>query len=83
MSLHVPTPMGSRRRGEEFTKWNLSIPTLLAARFERLLHNPAYNKPTFGSKSQVVTNLLEQYVSSLEAEIESAAKEMLSERGAA
>ena len=73
------TPTGTRRRGVDggFVRWNLNVPAELADRFEKLHNNPAYRKPLFGSKSQVVCHLLAQYVASIENEIAAVAREML------
>lgn len=74
---------GTRRRGETLVRWNMTIPLDLAARFERLHEHPAYRKVLYGSKSQVISRLLSDYLDKLESEVKATAEEMLEEKGAA
>lgn len=58
-------PVGSRRKGQ-FERWNITIPADLAYRFEMLCMDTGKKKPIYGFKSQVVEQLLEEYVSAAE-----------------
>ena len=60
-------PVGSRRKGS-FVKWNITIPAELAYRFEVLYIDTGKRKPVYGSKAQVIEQLLEDYVSKIEAQ---------------
>jgi len=43
-------------------KFEVSIPTSLAARVELLLYDPIAGKPRYGGRSQLVQELLSQWV---------------------
>lgn len=66
--------LGTRRKGKS-ARWEVLIPEYLALRAETLVVDPAYNRPVFGFKSQLVTQLLEEWVSKREAELATKAKE--------
>lgn len=59
-------PVGSRRKGQ-FVKWNIWIPAELAYRFELLYMDTGKQKPIYGAKGQVIEQLLEDYVRSIES----------------
>jgi predicted TIM-barrel fold metal-dependent hydrolase len=58
-------PVGSRRKGS-FVKWNVTVPADLAYRFEALYLDTGKRKPIYGSKAQIIEQLLEEYVRQIE-----------------
>lgn len=56
--------LGTRRKVES-TKWRISIPNVLALDIDLMLYNPALGKPIYGARSQLITDLLEQYMAKI------------------
>lgn len=57
-----------RRLGVEFTFWRFWCPDELLQRFDRLLFNRATNRRMYGLRSHVLTELLNQWYTSLTPE---------------
>lgn len=55
---------GVRRRGDHVL-WRVNIPRHIAAEIEFALADPLRNKPTYGMRSQLVSQLLEKYLQDL------------------
>ena len=66
MSLAV----GRRRRGAS-TRWHIQVPEDLALRFDTLHIDRGRSKLIFGARSQIVSELLENYVREIEARLAS------------
>ena len=60
--------LGTRRKGK-MERWEVKIPEYLALRIETLMVDPASRKPVYGLRSQLVTELLEAWVSGQEAKL--------------
>jgi|RhiMethySRZTD1v2_1073278.scaffolds.fasta_scaffold1589614_2 hypothetical protein len=63
MTFHI----GTRRKGVDVQRWSVYIPVDLALRFETLNMDTSKHKPIFGTKSQIITQLLEDYVKGVES----------------
>lgn len=59
--------VGSRRKTGGVV-WSIIIPEHLALRFETLYMDTSKQKPIYGIKAQIMSELLEQHVSQIEAE---------------
>jgi hypothetical protein len=57
------------RRTEKTVNWRLSIPEATAVKMELLLLDPSYHRPIYGLRSQVISNLIEIWLTSCEARI--------------
>jgi len=77
--------LGTRRKGR-MARWEVKLPEYLATRIETLMVDPVNKRPVYGARSQLVTELLEKWVTEQEAAIaarqlelggKSAAQEML------
>jgi hypothetical protein len=52
----------SRKTAEPSIKWKVSIPVTTATRIEQLLFNQTLGKPEYGLRSELVTALLDEYL---------------------
>lgn len=59
--------MGRKRKGN-FTLWRTNIPSPIALEFELAIVDPRYNKPIYGLRSQIVTQLVIEYIQRARAE---------------
>jgi len=50
-------------------RWEVKLPEYLALRIETLMVDPVNKKPVYGMRSQLVTELLEKWVTEQEAAI--------------
>ena len=71
--------LGTRRKGSK-AKWEVLLPPDLANRAETLIVDPTYKRPVYGFKSQLVTELLEKWVSEREAELAQKGRELLASK---
>lgn len=46
-----------------YVKWKLSIPATLSGRVSHMLQDPLHNKPIYGARVKLVSELLEWWVS--------------------
>lgn len=60
--------VGSRRKTSGVV-WSVIVPEHLALRFETLYMDSSKQKPIYGIKAQIVSELLEAHVSALEAQL--------------
>ena len=60
--------LGTRRKGR-MARWEVKLPEYLALRIETLMVDPVNKKPVYGMRSQLVTELLEKWVTEQEAAI--------------
>ena len=66
--------LGTRRKGAK-AHWEVLLPEYLALRAETLFVDPSTNRPVYGFKSQLVTELLEAWVAKRESELAATVKE--------
>ena len=59
--------VGTRRKGQKLVPLNASIPQELAFRFENLCIDRTYQRPVYGLRSQIITQLLEAWCHEREA----------------
>lgn len=52
----------ARRRKEEPVYWKVAIPSWLAWEIETVCYNPVRGKPDYGTRSQLITDLLIQHI---------------------
>lgn len=62
---------GTRRKGIQTVKWRVDIPADLAFRFEKLpsVYDTSRCEVIFGKRSQILTELLKQYIISEETSL--------------
>lgn len=70
------TGLGTKRKGQ-MVRWEVKIPDHLAARVEVLCADPSTKRPVYGFRSQLCSELLEQWVREQEVKIKQTAKELL------
>lgn len=54
----MPRPMNE----DLYTRWKLVIPATLAGRVEYMLTDPVHRKPIYGSRTKLISKLLERWV---------------------
>ena len=62
--------LGTRRKGRK-TEWDISIPEELAFRIETLCADRGTGKPVYGFRSQLCTQLLEDWAAQREKDLRS------------
>ena len=60
--------LGTRRKGKS-ESFEVSLPVNLKDRFESLLFDRYKGKPVFGARSQIITSLVERWVTEREQEV--------------
>lgn len=58
-----------RRGGDRYVRLHVSVPEHLLLRFDTLYTNRARGKLIYGSRSQMITSLLEEHVRHLEGKM--------------
>jgi metal-responsive CopG/Arc/MetJ family transcriptional regulator len=61
--------LGTRRNGVAMTRWQVTVPVNLADRVDVLLYDRGKNKPIYGARAQLITDLLYQWVEEKEANL--------------
>jgi len=54
----MPRPMNE----DLYTRWKLVVPATLAGKIEFMLTDPVHQKPIYGSRTKLITALLEQWI---------------------
>jgi metal-responsive CopG/Arc/MetJ family transcriptional regulator len=67
-------PAGTRRNGVEMVRWTVTVPSNVADRVDVLLMDRGRGAPTYGARAQLISDLLETWVSDQEARILQAAR---------
>lgn len=55
-------PGGRPRATEPYVKWIVSVPASIAAEIEMLHFNVVHGKPQYGKRSEIIVELLKQYL---------------------
>lgn len=61
--------LGTRRNGVEMRRWSITVPSNLADRIDILVYDRASNKPIYGARAQLITELLYRFAEEKEAEL--------------
>lgn len=54
----MPRPMND----DLYTRWKLVVPATLAGKIEYMLTDPVHQKPIYGSRTRLVSALLENWI---------------------
>ena len=57
-SLSMPRPMND----DLYTRWKLVVPATLAGKIEFMLTDPVHQKPIYGTRTKLITALLEEWI---------------------